>query len=247
MSVNKNTFCRNIALCLLLFLLLCLLFLYLCTPLFSAGHKSEFMSAASLPTFQNKKRPVVVLDAGHGGYDSGTQSQSGILEKDLNLKITQKIADFLALFDVDVVLTRTDDTPPQTVQGTNRKRAEILSRAQIAKESEATILLSIHMNAFPQSSCQGAQVFYSERNTQNQVFAHTIQTALRTLLQPQNTREAKHNELIFLLTHVDCTAALLECGFLSNEEETRLFCDETYQNQFAFVTASAIISHLNQH
>ena len=168
------------------------------------------------------------------------------MEKDLNLAISQKIASYLACFDVQVILTRTDDTPPDGADGQSRKQREILSRVKIAKEANASLFLSVHMNSFPDSSCRGTQVFFSKNNIKNDVFAHVLQASVHTLLQPENSRIPKSGDAIFLLRNLEIPAALIECGFLSNSEETDLLCNESYQNKLAFAIASAIIAHLQE-
>ncbi len=226
-----------------LFLAFCLLFLYVCTDLFHPASMHPTIPTDVLPAAPT--RLIVVLDAGHGGYDSGTRSSSGVLEKDLNLAITKKIAAQLTLFDIDVVLTRKDDTPPSLDERGTRKQNELLSRARTAAEHNASLFLSIHMNSFPQASCHGAQVFFTERNLQNEVFACTLQEAIQTLVQSDNQRVAKNTNQIFLLNHLECPSALLECGFLSNDAETRLLCDEEYQSKLAFSITCAIVQYLS--
>lgn len=239
----------SIALFLALFLALCLIFLFVCTGLFPmlfSGQAHPYQAAVSLNAFAGSKDYfTVVLDAGHGGYDSGARSAGGLLEKDLNLAVTQKVAAFLNLFDVHVVLTRSGDDPPDLIEGNSRKRTEILSRAKIAAETEADLFLSIHMNSFPQAKCSGSQVFFSAQNPENETFARTLQSALESLLQTDNTRTAKETDLILLLRHIECPGALLECGFLSNEEEAEMLNDERYQSKLAFCISSAIVSFLS--
>ena len=243
-DTNRRSYLHTIILFLALFLATCILLLFLCTKTFGIRNTVPYRSAISLEQFKSKKQKTVVLDAGHGGYDSGTKSESGILEKDLNLEITTKIAEFLVCYDVRVVMTRTDDTAPDLIEGHSRKRGEILSRAKIASDERADLFLSVHMNSFPQSSCRGTQVFYSAKNEQNQVIATTLQSAISTMLQPDNSRVAKETDLIFLLSNLDCPAALVECGFLSNRQDTQLLCDAQYQSKIAFCIAQAIISTL---
>lgn len=229
---------------LLLFLVFCLLFLFVCTTIFFP--RATDFSAASTPmtSRQPPACPTVVLDAGHGGYDSGTQAADGTLEKDLNLIITQKIAAFLHFFDVNVVLTRSDDTPPNGPKEGGRKRTEILARAKICHEENAALFLSVHMNSFPQSSCRGAQVFYNPKNAQNAVFATLLQDEIKTRISPENTRVPKESDLIFLLTQIACPAALLECGFLSNDVDLNQLKDEAHQSKLAFTVAVAIVVYL---
>lgn len=67
--------------------------------------------AAGVNVVSGKDRPVVVIDAGHGGNDPGKIGVDGSLEKDINLKIARKVKAYLEASDVQVVLTREDDQP----------------------------------------------------------------------------------------------------------------------------------------
>ena len=58
---------------------------------------------------ENKTEPIIIIDAGHGGEDGGAVSESGVLEKDINLSIANNSADLLKIFGYKVVQTRTDD------------------------------------------------------------------------------------------------------------------------------------------
>ena len=239
-----TNFVRWITLALILFLIVCIFLLYSLSVLPPKKSFSTFASSICIVDYNSQNRQTVILDAGHGGIDSGAQSANGIKEKDLNLIICQKISKYLSCFDLNVVLTRTGDELPNLVDGSTRKQGEILSRIKIAEENKADIFLSVHMNSFPRSECKGAQVFYSNRNKENEVFALTLQESVRTLIDPLNNRQAKNSDLIFLLSHLKIPAALLECGFLTNAEELNLLQNETFQNKFSFAIAVAIADYL---
>ncbi|MDE7359447.1 MAG: N-acetylmuramoyl-L-alanine amidase, partial [Lachnospiraceae bacterium] len=74
-----------------------------------------------LPGMDGKEKPCVVIDAGHGGADPGKVGVDGSLEKDINLKIAQKLALFLMAADVDVVLTRETDAGLYDENVSNKK------------------------------------------------------------------------------------------------------------------------------
>ncbi|KXG10680.1 Sporulation-specific N-acetylmuramoyl-L-alanine amidase [Anoxybacillus sp. P3H1B] len=78
----------------------------------------------------------IVLDAGHGGTDSGAVG-NGLLEKNLTLNIIKKIGNLLAEYEgVDIIYTRTDD-----------RFIELSERAAIANRADADFFLSVHINA----------------------------------------------------------------------------------------------------
>ena len=87
---------------------------------------------------------VFVLDAGHGGWDSGAVG-NGLLEKDLTLKIAQYCRDELRQYTgVSVIMTRDSDA---SVTGVANTSNELLARAQIARDNNASLFMSFHINS----------------------------------------------------------------------------------------------------
>lgn len=86
---------------------------------------------------------VIVLDAGHGGYDTGSISYDGVYEKDITLAITQKIGEQLEKAGYTVVYTRTSDE----VSWSNDNRDDLRTRVAIGEEAGADYYISIHTNA----------------------------------------------------------------------------------------------------
>ena len=94
------------------------------------------------------KQFVVVLDAGHGGYDSGNIG-NGYLEKKIALTITLEIGRLLSKHkEIEVIYTRKDD-----------KYVDLFKRAQIANDADADLFISIHCDAFPSPNVYGAGTF----------------------------------------------------------------------------------------
>lgn len=192
---------------------------------------------------------TVVIDAGHGGIDGGTQAKDGTLEKDINLNIALKLKDILESFGVKTVMTRETDISIHNSGVTgirNQKISDINNRLNIIETTENALFVSIHQNYFSQSKYSGAQVFYSKNNPESQSLALSIRNSLIENLQKDNTREIKQSgKEIYLLNNTTVPAVMVECGFLSNEAEADLLKTEEYQNQVAFFTAYGILNHLN--
>lgn len=182
---------------------------------------------------------AVVLDAGHGGEDGGAQSTDGILEKELNLNITLLLADLFAMQGTTVVLTRSDDRllydPSSDYQG-HKKEQDLAARLKIAQEMPDSLFISIHMNAFPQTQYHGLQVWYSPHHERSAGLAQSVQSTVRTYLQPQNARRTKAaTSNIYLLDRLQSPAILVECGFLSNAEEATKLSNTDYQQTLALL------------
>ena len=92
---------------------------------------------------------VVVLDAGHGVPDYGTQSASGTTEQELNLAITLKLQQLLEQSGTKVILTRSDDNGIYEIDKDSirsKKISDMKNRVYIGNNSDADIYVSIHMN-----------------------------------------------------------------------------------------------------
>lgn len=189
--------------------------------------------------------PTIILDAGHGGEDGGASSQSGLLEKDLNLSLVLTMRDILVASGFDVILTRDTDTllydRNADFQG-QKKKLDMAARLKIANETPNAVFVSIHMNTYPHPSCQGVQVWYSENNEDSFALAKSIQSTTQELLQNENDRTVKRSgSSIYLLRKLECPAVLVECGFLSSPEEAALLGDENYRQQLALTLCMGIL------
>ena len=201
-------------------------------------------NATSEASIENDQRITVILDAGHGGIDSGA-NVGEVFEKNLNLQIVQEIERFIKLYDVDVVLTRTSDSLLADIDSKNKKREDLLNRVKVANEYESPVFISIHMNKFPQSKYKGLQVFYSNNNPYSEALALKLQSNNKLLLEPYNERSVKRaGTSIYVLDRLRCPAVMIECGFISNEDDIQKLSDTNYQKKLAFVIASTIIEYL---
>lgn len=181
--------------------------------------------------------PTIIIDAGHGGEDGGTQSGSGILEKDINLSISLTLRDIFDFFGFNTVMTRETDRliyDPGNETIKNKKVSDIHNRLAITQEYAGSILISIHQNYFTQSKYSGAQTFYSVNNPESEKLALSIQKSIVSLIQPENQREIKPTgDEIYLLYHAENTAVMVECGFLSNPEEAEKLNNDSYKKEIA--------------
>lgn len=192
---------------------------------------------------------TIVLDAGHGGEDGGAQG-NGLIEKDLNLDITLRVATLLREQGVNVVLTRDTDVllydKNSNYEG-KKKYQDVRKRLEIAKEQENPVLVSIHMNYFSQTKYSGLQVWYSKNDSSSKILANGIQSNIKAALQPNNKRVTKQaTSSIFLLHNATFPAVLIECGFLSNPDEARSLGDADYRQKLANVIFKSIMDYISQ-
>lgn len=188
---------------------------------------------------------VVVIDAGHGGFDPGKVGVGGELEKEINLSITLKLKKLLELNDCEVILTRETEDGLYSPEDSNKKQVDMRKRIEIIREAKPDVAISIHQNSFTQESSKGAQVFYYVKSSQGKKLAEIIQEQLKITLNDGNHRFAKSNDSYYMLKKSECPLVIVECGFLSNRVESQLLKDDAYQEKVAWGIHLGILDYLN--
>ena len=136
---------------------------------------------------------LIVIDAGHGGMDGGAVGTTGLLEKDVNLKVAVFLKELAEADGKKVVMTRETDTSLHTTDSAkirNQKRSDLENRKKLLQENSNGVFVSIHMNKFEQASVKGAQTFYAN-NDASRMLAENIQNCLREGIADGNKRIAK--------------------------------------------------------
>lgn len=194
------------------------------------------------------QKNVIIVDAGHGGEDGGTQSSAGVLEKHLNLEISLKLGTLLKLMGYRVVYTRTEDKlqyGDAAKAQRQKKVSDIHYRMNFMQVYPDAVFLSVHQNYYVSSKYYGAQVFYSTNNEHSKVIAENIQRSIVELIQPENTRQVKPSGTgVYLLYHATVPAVMVECGFLSNSGEALLLCDSEYQKKMCLAISAGLEKYI---
>lgn len=173
----------------------------------------------------NRKKPLkgirVVVDAGHGGSESGACA-FGLKEKDINLQIAHILAHELKKRGAKVYMTRKED-----------KKVGLYDRVEFAQKHNADILLSIHQNALanPKNIYKkhGVGVYYY--NKQALGLAQKLQ---KNLLETTGFKDDGINYASFALTRpTDQLSVLIECGYLIYKPEADKLIDENFQKNLA--------------
>ena len=188
---------------------------------------------------------LIIIDPGHGGEDGGAVSTDGtICESHLNLAVAQRVNDLFRLFGQPTLMTRTEDISIHTEGNTvkARKASDIRNRVVLVNTAETAVLLSIHQNSLPSSpNTHGAQAFWNRENGA-EALAGQIQDTLNTVINPERPKNSRRiPETIYLMNHVQAPAVLIECGFLSNREETLRLQESSYQTKLAAAITSGYL------
>ena len=211
--------------------------------------KPENTRAAEAAVRQAKaeERPVVVIDAGHGGRDPGKIGVSGQEEKDINLQIAARLKGYLEASDVTVVMTRDEDIGLYSESDSHKKAADMENRTRLIDSVSPNLAVSIHQNSYHQEDVSGPQMFYYTGSEKGERLAEILQESLQTTLQIKGKgRAAKANNSYYLLLNVKAPMVIAECGFLSNPSEAALLSEEEYQDRVAWALHMGIMQYLNQ-
>jgi N-acetylmuramoyl-L-alanine amidase len=230
-----------------------------------------FFKKEPAPSFGYKIKKVVI-DAGHGGYDPGAISSSGIKEKKVTLDIAKRLKNVLESKGINVILTRSSDD-----------YISLNRRAQISNRSGADLFISIHVNANKSSQPYGFETYYFSEASDNVARAlevaenapfidevsadhpsRNLKAILGDMINTENIAAskdaAKHicdntcnimgiknrgikSARFAVLKNADIPAILVEVGFLSNRKEEKALRNSFYRQQIAEGLASSIISY----
>ena len=174
---------------------------------------------------------VIVVDAGHGGRESGTKWGS-TLEKDLTLKVAKKLAAYLIEAGASVVMIRNEDST-----------VPLLSRPETANESKADLYISVHFNSNQTAnSASGGMTFYHMQNATSMFLAQCIQSEIAAVSKLPDLGVWSDSRIyktkgFAVLRLTSMPAVLIELGFLNNaKDRARLV-----QPEFHDAAAKAIV------
>ena len=188
--------------------------------------------------------PTVVIDAGHGGDDPGKIGINGAPEKDINLRITEKLRQYLEADGIRVVLTRETEDGLYDASAPNKKVQDMKRRIEKIEQTDPVLTVSIHQNSYSDPQVKGPQVFYYADSENGRNLALAIQEELNRQLSVARPREAKGNRTYYLLKRSPSVINIVECGFLTNPEEAQLLKKEEYQTKIAMSVADGIDTYL---
>lgn len=184
---------------------------------------------------------TIVIDPGHGGGDRGTKGKSlGTIEKDLNLKVAQNIKKELEeRTDAKVILTREKDTSllPETKQ-----KEELQARVKVAKDHSADLYISIHHDAFEDTTVKGITTHYGANKRKDKKLAKIVQEAIFDQ-NIDNRDRGIHGSDFLVLRENPSPAILIELGFTSNEGDEKRMHSEEFQEKSKKGIVDGIINY----
>lgn len=187
---------------------------------------------------------TIVLDAGHGGSDPGMVGVGGVEEKEINLKIAEKLRRQLEERGFHVIMTREDENGLYDETVSNKKAQDMQRRCGVIAQAAPVLTVSIHQNSYTNPAVCGPQVFYFEYSDKGKVLAACIQEQLNERLEIVRPRQIKANTNYYILKRSDSVTVLAECAFLSNPEEAAKIQTAEYQEKVAQAICAGILEYL---
>ena len=186
--------------------------------------------------------PTLVIDAGHGGIDSGAIAADGTKESELNLAIALKLRALAEFCGLNNSMIRQDDVTMSDTPAYSEHR-DLQRRAELVNMCADCVYISIHQNCYPTGQPSGSLVIYSSQAGSEDLGKRT-HSNLISCLNPDNRRVAEPAEdKYYVLSHVECPAILVECGFMSNFSEMERLRSSDYQTSLAAVLLASFIQY----
>jgi len=194
------------------------------------------------------KKIRILIDPGHGGVDPGTTGDSGKAEAPINLDISTKLMKFLEGGGFEVEMTRYDENALYTEKSPTiraKKNEDLDNRVKVINNSNADLVISIHLNSFPQKQYYGAHVFYKKNCEISKIAAETLQDNLKEILDKNNNRVPQIKKDMKIMDDSTTPIILIECGFLSNNEEEKKLLTDEYQEKVAWAIYTGLMKYFN--
>jgi N-acetylmuramoyl-L-alanine amidase len=221
--------------------------------------KPTNLGGTSLVRSLGLKISRVVIDAGHGGSDTGTIGPTGYAEKELSLDVARRLKTLIETeLGAEVILTRNEDV-----------FVGLEARTEIANQNQADLFISIHANSSKVSSARGVETFYlnypppsrealelaSRENASSSASIHELQDIIKKIMMNDKASESRElaghiqkamasrkdagpdrgvKEAPFVvLIGAHMPSILAEIGFISNPQEERSAKTPAYRQQIA--------------
>jgi N-acetylmuramoyl-L-alanine amidase len=238
---------------------------------------SDFVNSGNLPLSHmfGLKIRTIMIDAGHGGADSGSIGKMGTKEKDITLDIAKRLKTHLVKISRShVLMTREDDSS-----------VPLHKRVALTQEAKADLFISIHLNYLPRKPTNIIETYYfgpsndektlrlaKQENAGSEYGLSDFKEVMEKLGKTMKLQESKefaksiqanlflnsrkHSEDIqnygvkrapfVVLLGVDVPAVLAEVSCLSNDEEERELSSETHRENIARYLTDGILDYLNK-
>lgn len=185
---------------------------------------------------------TIVVDAGHGGRDSGAVGPTGVQEKDMTLLYAKSVAYYLRKAGHDLIMTR--DTDRDFAGATYSEGEDLAGRVKIANDANANVFVSIHMNSSGDPSAKGTETYSYPSSQRGAQLAQLVQRQV-VFFADTLDRGAKTANF-YVLRNTKMTAILVEVAFISNPKDEQLLTDHAFRVKVAVGIFEGVQQHLGQ-
>lgn len=192
------------------------------------------------PTPSPQKKYKVVIDPGHGGYDSGAVGPTGVREKDITLLVGLKLGALLEKQNVQVIYTRNSDK----VSWPSNESEDLIARTKISDDNNPDFYISLHCNSFSAPSANGVQTHVYTKGGAGDKLATAVQDELVNATGLYN-RKVQYGDNFYVIKYPKAPSILVEMAFVSNPQEEQLLNSDDFQNKCADALARAVMKSLN--
>ena len=191
----------------------------------------------------NPNMPTVVIDAGHGGIDNGVQGiNSKTDEADINLAISRFLKGQFTAAGFNCVMTRTNEAGLYGDTSKGFKMRDMKKRKEIIENNDTDMVISVHQNFCPLPSRRGGTVFFDKDSECGKLLAQNIQRSLNEMQECVSKNEALAGDY-YMLKCTSNPSVIVECGFLSNNDDEALLITAEYQKSIAYAIFKGAISY----
>jgi len=168
-------------------------------------------------SYKELKEPlVVVIDAGHGGHDSGNLD-----EKNIVLNISHQLS-LLSSDNIRIITTRTEDT-----------FFTLQERVEFINTQNADLVVSLHANAHSNPLTNGVEAYYNDKDEFKDKSYAFGKILLENQMELFSTNRGLKTVPMYIFRHINSPGVLLELGFITNEEDHKVLMNVDRQKQIA--------------
>lgn len=201
------------------------------------GEYPEKINAIKAREYQPLSGKKIMVDAGHGGSDSGAVGPTGGLEKNVNLGVALKLKDKLEGLGAEVRMTRSTDA--NVAYPGASQREELQARVAMANKWPAEVFISVHSNSAANASAHGTETYHSKNASRaSKELAKNVHAEMvpATGFRDRGVKEAA----FYVITHTSMPAILVETGFISNAVEEQQLLNPEVQDRMASAISKGV-------
>ena len=174
--------------------------------------------------------PLIGIDPGHGGKDHPGACNRKKREADAALDISLRVQTLLEGGGLRVLMTRVSDCD-----------VSLKDRCDAANRARAAAFIAIHLNAAKSKAAYGAETW--RYDTSNPVSIKLAENIQKSLIDETGARDrgVKINHTFYTLRHTVMPSVVVECGFISNDDEAEKLWDNEYRDRVALGIARGVL------